>query len=174
MNVDVVLIEQAKRGDKDSFADLYEQVADELYRVALYTLGNVHDAQDAVSETFVEAYRGLGFLRDNAAFRAWIMRILTIRCKRKMGQYVKERGQMDVDELVSLSDGEDTVEQSLSRADLLAALSKLSAQERQIVLLSAVQGYTLREIAQVMRAPQGTVSSKLCRAMKKLRGLIER
>ena len=86
MNVDVVLIEQAKRGDKDSFADLYEQVADELYRVALYTLGNVHDAQDAVSETFVEAYRGLGSLRDNAAFRAWIMRILTIRCKRKMGQ----------------------------------------------------------------------------------------
>ena len=81
---------------------------------------------------------------------------------------------MDVDELVSLSDGEDTVEQSLSRADLLTALSKLSAQERQIVLLSAVQGYTLREIAQVMRAPQGTVSSKLCRAMKKLRSLIER
>ena len=133
MNVDVVLIEQAKRGDKDSFADLYEQVADELYRVALYTLGNVHDAQDAVSETFVEAYRGLGSLRDNAAFRAWIMRILTIRCKRKMGQYVKERGQMDVDELVSLSDGEDTVEQSLSRADLLAALSKLSAQELSLI-----------------------------------------
>lgn len=167
------LVQQAKLGDKESFAGLYEQVADDLYRVALYTLGNVQDAQDAVSETFVEAYKGLGSLRDNKAFKAWIMRILSVRCKRKIGGYMKERGQLDIDELISLSDDMDPISDSISRSDLLAALSHLSPSEREIVLLSVLQGYTSREIAKIVGAPQGTVTSKLCRALKKMRVRLE-
>ena len=56
MVVDVAAVEKARRGDKDSFAEVYRQIADDLYRVALYSLGNSHDAQDVVSETFIEAY----------------------------------------------------------------------------------------------------------------------
>ena len=54
---------------------LYDQVAKDLYRVALYTLGNPQDAEDVVSETFLEAYKGLRNLRDDSKFKAWIMRI---------------------------------------------------------------------------------------------------
>ncbi len=164
-----LLVEKAKAGDSESFAGLYEQVADDLYRMALYTLGNAQDAQDAVAETFMEAYRGLASLRDNTAFRAWILRILSFRCKRKIRQYIKERGTMDIDELSSLSDDSSPEELGISRADLVRALGQLSAAEREIVLLSVLHGYTTREIAGIVGAPQGTVSSKLHRTLKKLR-----
>jgi len=170
--MDSVLVERAKKGDKESFAALYEQVADDLYQVALYTLGNVHDAQDAVAETFLEAYRGLGSLRKNTAFKAWIMRILSCRCKRCIGRYVRDRGTLDVEELTSLSDDRGAEEQGLARADLLSALAELSPAERQIVVLSVIEGYTTKEIAAMLRSPQGTVSSKLYRALGKLRRLL--
>lgn len=166
-------MERAKQGDQESFSNLYEQVADDLYRVALYTLGNPHDAQDAVSETFMEAYKGLGSLRDNSAFKAWIMRILSVRCKRRIGQYIRDRSMVDIDELLSLDDGEDLAQGAIHRADLLSALSTLSPAERQIIALSVTAGYTTREIAAIMHSPHGTVSSKLHRALKKMRKLLE-
>ncbi|MCI8623229.1 MAG: RNA polymerase sigma factor [Provencibacterium sp.] len=173
MNDLALLVEKAKAGDPDCFASLYEQVADDLYRMALYTLGNAHDAQDAVAETFMEAYKGLASLRDNAAFRAWILRILSFRCKRKIKQYVKERGTVDIDDLAALSGGPDLAETGINRADLVSALAQLAPAEREIVLLSVVYGYTTREIAGIVGAPHGTVSSKLHRSLKKLRALLE-
>lgn len=167
--MDSSLVELAKKGDADAFAALYEQVADDLYRVALYTLGNTHDAQDAVSETFAEAYKGLSSLRENGAFKAWMMRILSVRCKRKIKQYVRERGTVDVDEMLDLSDQKATMDTAVERADILSALSAISPEERQIVLLAVLQGYTTREVAKIVGAPHGTVSSKLHRALKKLR-----
>ena len=80
MVVDVTAVREARLGDKDSFARVYQQIADDLYRVALYSLGNAHDAQDVVSETFIEAFKGIKNLRDDNSFRPWIMRILSIRC----------------------------------------------------------------------------------------------
>ena len=56
---------------------------------------------------------------------------------------------------------------------MLEALDRLAPQERQILLLSVLQGYTMREIAQLLELPQGTVSSKLHRTLKKLRGMME-
>ncbi len=174
MVIDVNAVKQAKLGDKDSFAKVYEQVAGDLYRVALYSLGNTHDAQDAVSETFIEAYKGIKNLRDENSFQPWIMRILSIRCKRKVGQYITKRNEMDIDDFLDLSEEGDSVEgRSTEKIALLQALNSLSAQERQIVALVVIQGYTVRETAEILGAPQGTVSSKLHRTLKKLRAKLE-
>lgn len=170
--MDSALVEKAKQGDKDSFAALYEEVADDLYRVALYTLGNVYDAQDAVAETFLEAYRGLGSLRENTSFKAWMMRILSCRCKRHIGRYVRDRGTLDIEELTDLGDEGSAQEQGIARADLLTALASLTPAERQIIVLSVIEGYTAKETAAMLRSPQGTVSSKLHRALGKLRRLL--
>lgn len=170
----ILLVERAKQGDSDSFAALYEQVADDLYRMALYTLGNVHDAQDVVAETFAEAYKGLGSLRDNAAFKAWITRILSIRCKRRIGQYIRRRNEMNIEDFLTLTDeSENEMETALSRTDLVKAMSILTPAERQIIVLAVLQGYTTREVAQIVRAPHGTVSSKLHRALLKLRRTLQ-
>ena len=161
-------IAKAKSGDQQAFGQLYESVALELYRVALYTLGNPQDAEDAVSETFLEAWKGIGGLREEESFRPWIFRILSVRCKRKIGRYVKERGNIDLEDYVE--SGEE--DQSARRAEVLEALNRLTAEEREIVVLSVLEGYTMREIAQIKEMPKGTVSSKLHRTLKKLRQML--
>ena len=55
MVVDIEAVRQARQGNQDSFAQVYQQIAEDLYRVALYSLGNAHDAQDVVSETLIKA-----------------------------------------------------------------------------------------------------------------------
>ena len=158
----------AKSGDRQAFGRLYETVALDLYKMALYTLGNREDAEDAVSETFIEAYKGIANLRDEASFKPWIMRILSIRCKRRIGTYVKEKGNIDLDDYVE--DGVDGGESK--RAEVLDAMAKLTPEERELVVLSVLHGYTMREIADVKQMPQGTVSSKLHRTLAKLRTML--
>ena len=169
MNVDVGAVRRAREGNIESFEMVYAQVAPDLYKVALYTLGDAHDAEDAVSEAFLEAFKGIKNLRDENRFVPWIMKILSIRCKRKIGQYIKDKNSIDIDEIINLSapDGDLT-----QRTEVLSALNQLKPEERMIVVLSVLQGYTTREIAGFLSCPLGTISSKLHRSLKKLREIL--
>ena len=170
VKLDTALVLEAQKGSQEGFTRLYEAVAPSLYRTALYTLGNSHDAEDVVSETFIEAYRGLGALRDPQAFVPWIYRILSARCNRKIREYVRARNQTDIDQMLELPGEQNEFSETvLERTDLLHALGQLAAEEKQIVILSVIEGYTAKEIAAIVGSPQGTVSSKLFRAFKKMR-----
>ena len=82
---------------------------------------------------------------------------------------------MDIDDFLDLTDDREGVEErSSQKIALLTALEKLTPQERQIIALAVVQGYTVRETAEILIAPQGTVSSKLHRTLKKLRADLEK
>ncbi len=170
--IDTEIVRSAKEGNKESFAQVYDMIAPELYRVALYTLGNAQDAEDAVSETFVEAYKGIKNLRDESSFKRWMMTILSVRCKRHIAGYIKERKNVDIDDILeepSLPDG-------VSPSDKISvwdAVSTLPVDERQIIILATVQGYTTREVSEMLELPHGTVSSKLHRTLKKLRRILE-
>lgn len=161
-------IAKAKGGDRQAFGQLYESVALELYKVALYTLGNPEDAEDAVSETFLEAWKGISGLREEDSFRPWIFRILSARCKRKISGYIKERVNIDLEDYLE----EGVEDRSPRRAEVLEVMNRLTPEEREIVVLSVLEGYTMREIAQIKELPQGTVSSKLHRTLKKLRQML--
>ena len=169
MKVNIEDVIQARAGKRESFGLVYTGVAPDLFEVGIYTLGNSHDAEDVVSETFLEAYKGIRNLRDENSFRPWIMKILSVRCKRKISDYIKGKGQLDIDELLDLSTGSDG---QTERTEVLTAMEKLTPEERTIVVLSVLQGYTIREIAQILSCPQGTVSSKLHRTLKKLRTML--
>ncbi len=171
--LDLTLVAKAKAGDADSFTALYEELAPSLYRTALYTLGNQHDAEDAVAETFMEAFHGIKKLRDDGAFAPWMFRILSVRCKRKIKDLIRSRNETDIDEMTQLDDGTDIGEAVTQRTDLLKALSGLTAAERQIVALAVIEGYTTKETAKILGLPHGTVSSKLFRTLKKLRAQLE-
>jgi RNA polymerase sigma factor (sigma-70 family) len=160
---------KARQGDREAFGRLYQEVSKELYRMALYTLGNPQDAEDVVAETFLEAWKGIGGLREAGSFRPWILRILSIRCKRRIGKYVQEKGNMDLEDYLE----EGIPDASGPRAEVRDAMARLTPEEREIVILSVLQGYTLREIAEILGLPQGTVSSKLHRTLKKLRRMLE-
>lgn len=174
MEVSTQYVKLAREGDKQSFALLYDQVAKDLYRVALYTLGNAHDAEDVVSETFIEAYKGIKNLREDDKFRAWIMRILSIRCKRRIAKYIERKQEIDMEEFIETPEdvSPETADCS-ERLTVLAALDTLAQDERTIVVMSVLQGYTTREIGEILGVPHGTVSSKLYRTLMKLRKKLE-
>lgn len=169
--IDIETVKSAKLGDPDSFAEIYDGIAPELYRVALYALGNPQDAEDVVSETFLEAYKGIKNLRDETRIKRWMMTILSVRIKRRIAGYIKARKTVDINELIDLPDeGHDRP--STEKVAVVEALTQVDETERLIVLLSVVQGYTAREISQMLDMPQGTVSSKLYRTLKKLRDIL--
>lgn len=174
VTIDIEKVKAARAGDKDCFAQLYDEIALDLYKVALYSLGNTHDAEDVVSETFIEAYKGISKLRDLSSFKAWMMKILSIRCKRKITEYVKGKNSLDIDSFLDLpSDNRDMSSDVAERVTVLENLNRLSQQERMIITLAVVEGYTTREVAEIMSSPHGTISSKLHRALAKLRKMIE-
>ena len=170
--IDINIIKAAKNGDTDSFAILYDSIAPELYKVALYTLGNQQDAEDVVSETFVEAYKGLSNLREEGSFRRWMLTILSARCKRKIATYIKERKNVDIDEQIDIP-ASSMDSPNPEHIAVREALKTVSEEERQIVILATIQGYTTREVAEMLGIPHGTVSSKLHRTLKKMRAIIE-
>nr|MCR5623677.1 RNA polymerase sigma factor [Lachnospiraceae bacterium] len=100
------LVQRAKQADTHAFALLYEMVYEDLYRMALYTLGNHEDAEDMVSETVLDAYVGIKALKDETAFRGWIFKILSNKCKKKIAEYMKTRENIS---MVPLDDMENNI-----------------------------------------------------------------
>ena len=98
MNDDFIeQVQRAAAGDAAAFGVLYEQVYTDLYRYALYALGSREEAEDAVQETALEAFRGLHGLRQPDAFRGWMFTILSARCNRHIRGLIRRREETDLD-----------------------------------------------------------------------------
>ena len=161
------LAKRATKGDAAAFGELYSLFAGEMYRYALYSLGTREAAQDAVQETALEAFKNIVKLKNEDAAKAWFFGILYNICKRF--QREKYRAEFTTLELCEELSSDETDETVLIGIDLIRLINALSEQEREIVLLSAVCGYSGKEIAAVTGIPHGTVRSKLSRALAKLR-----
>ena len=174
MKIENDLVVKASKGDRDAFSDLYYSCYKDLYKFAVYTLGDAEDAADAVSDTFVEIWKGISKLRDPDSFSSWAFRILSTRCKREIGNIIKKRNIYNIDDLIETpsSDAGNIEEDIAESASLASALSELDGEERMIVVLSVLHGYTNKEIAEMIGKPQGTVSSKLHRTYAKLREML--
>ncbi len=173
MKIENELVVKASQGDKNAFSDLYYSCYKDLYKMALYTLGNADDAADAVSDTFVELWKGISKLRDPGAFAPWAFKILGVRCKKEIANIIKRRGTYNIDDMIETPNDLGDMEADVSEnASLSAAMAKLDYEERMIVVLSVLHGYTNKEIAEMLEKPQGTVSSKLHRTYAKLREML--
>jgi RNA polymerase sigma-70 factor (ECF subfamily) len=161
------LAKRATKGDAAAFGELYSLFAGEMYRYALYSLGSAEAAQDAVQETALEAFKNIVRLKNEDAAKAWFFGVLYNICKRF--QREKYRAEFTTLELCEELSSADSNENVLIGLDLVRLINALSEQEREIVLLSAVCGYSGKEIADVTGIPHGTVRSKLSRALAKLR-----
>lgn len=178
-----LLIEKSKAGDKEAFAEIYDMYKDQLYRYAYYRLGNHSDAEEAVSECVIGAFRQIRNLRETDAFRSWLFRILSVCCANQIKEQIRQRETEDIDDVriahargqsVPLhSEGKDPSESVTEALDLKSALSQLSSEDREIVLLTEVAGFNSREIAELMKMKDTTVRSRLSRSLTKLRHMLE-
>ena len=154
------------------FTQLYSAVWQDLYRYAYYVLGNRMDAEDALQEAALRGYSGLQTLRGMESFKAWMFKILSVCCKRRLTQIINIRRTEQSDEILAAVPAEDA---ALGCAmELRERLAELSPDDRCIVVLSIVGGYKSNEIAAVFNISAGTVRSRLSRALGKLRLTIER
>lgn len=164
----VDLVKLAKNGDKKAFASLYEQVYTDLYRFAYCMLSQPQDAEDAVSETVIDAYRGISKLKDNSSFRNWMFKILSVKCKRKMSEYYEAKVPLD-----EVEDYLADIKDDINLLNFKLALNELEFDERCIVTYSVVGEYNSREIAEILDLNRNTVRSKLSRALEKVRKKME-
>lgn len=161
------LFKAARSGNADAFGALYALYAQELYRYACAILRDRHTAEDAVQETCIKVYTNLKNIQKPDAVKAYFFKTLQNTAKT-----ILRRGAFTVcgDEISETHPAPDNTETlAADRADLQRALMRLSEEERQIVLLSAVAGFTSKEIAETVDLTAGAVRSKLSRSLKKLR-----
>ena len=152
-----------------------------LYSAAMRLTRNRSDAEDLVQETYLRAYRGFAGFKEGTNLRAWLYRILTnsfintYRKKQREPQTVE--GPDDVDEWYlydrlggrSVEESAETeVLDQIPDQDVKDALESLPERFRLPVLLADVEGFSYKEIAEIMETPIGTVMSRLHRGRKAL------
>lgn len=166
------LVNEAVAGSKEAFVSLYGEYKDRLYRYALYRLGDPTDAEDAVSECVLAAWKNIHSLRSSKAFGSWIFSILAKCCAGQIKQTIASRenlGRIYKDGPGGY--GEVAGMQSCSSAaiEVSEALGQLSEEEREIVLLSVIGGFSSKEISAMTGLTSGSVRSKLSRSLAKMR-----
>jgi len=166
------LVEQAMHGDHDAFGRLAAGAIDRMHAVAWLILRDQHDAEDAVQEALVRAWRELPRLRDCDRFDAWLRRLLVNACH-DVGRRHRRHAAMRLVELQvepAATDGWRAIE---DRERLGRAFARLSIDQRTVLTLMHYVGLTGPEIAAAVGAPLGTVKSRLRYASAALRAALE-
>ena len=171
------LVAKAKKGDSQAFAELYSAVYKELYYYALCNLNNSDDAADAVSDAVLDAFSSIKSLRNEDAFKGWMVRILSAKIKRKQEEYISRRE--DVTSMIADSDDDDDKlmdipehESKYEGIELLDHIESLTHNEKMCFSLNAIYGYTGDEIAKITGINSATVRTYLSRGKAKLRKLL--
>lgn len=176
--------------DQAQFADQAMEYMPNLYSAALRMTRNPSDAEDLVQETYLRAYRSFGTFEEGTNLRAWLYRILTNAFINSYRAKKRRPEQADIEDVEDLylyrRVGESTISGELGRsaedellehfteAELKQAIEALPEQFRLAVLLSDVEGFSYKEIADILDVPIGTVMSRLHRGRRSLqRALVD-
>lgn len=164
---DEVLIEMARKGDRDALARLLDRYRGRAVRTAYAMLNCAEDAEDVAQEAFVNVFKSLRYYKGNGRFFTWLYRIIVNLCISRR----RSSGTLETAcETIEVSTAAGTPEEIATRRSAVeAVMSRLPAQQRAVLVLREVEELSYVEIAEVMGIAEGTVKYHLSEARRNFR-----
>lgn len=157
------LINGCIEGNRKMQEELYQRFSPKMYAVCLRYASNTEEAQDILQEGFIKIFRKLGSFRGEGSFEGWIRRIFVNTAiehfrRRRYLQPVSEKEENTIEgKNVSALDG-------LAEKDILALIQELSPGYRTVFNMYVIEGYSHKEIGEMLGISEGTSKSQLSRA----------
>jgi RNA polymerase sigma factor (sigma-70 family) len=168
--MDRQLIDDIKDQNWPSFRKLYDIYADMALRTAVGITGDSEMARDAVQEAFIRVYRNIESFDIDRPFKPWFFRILINECNRLLR---KEPRLISLSKAIDEDGMQIAAEEREDYSDLYHAIQSLKDMYRIPVVLKYLQGFSEKEIAEVLDINQNTVKSRLFKAREMLRKKLE-
>ncbi len=183
------VIESCKAGDERAFAEIVLHSQKKVFYIAYRMLGNLEEAKDLAQEVFISVFDSIKDLREEVKFDAWLTQITLNHCRNRW-KYLKRRQYFNSDSLddpVETEDGdmpravcdpsgnpEMLYEKKMIQQLIQRGLQKLKEDQRELLVLRDLQGFSYEEMSELLGLPEGTVKSKLHRARVVLKRVLER
>lgn len=164
------LLEECRAGSVEAFERLYELHGARMKSIAANLLGSVADAEDAVQDCFLKVYRGAASFRGDSRFSTWIYRVLVNSCYDTLRQRRRRPVEARPEKWAPETDPELAAPASdhALRLSLEACVRDLDPRRRAAFLLFAVEGFTHREVGDILGVPEGTSKTLLFEAKREL------
>lgn len=166
------LLDRARHGEERAFRLLVERYEARVASVVIAMLGSGDDAEDVGQETFIRFFRSIDRFRGEASLGTYLTRI-AINLSRnalRRGRRQAERFESHDDPVLKgpENEAEDELEGRELRRRVRRAVDRLDGKHRAVVVLRMMEGYSTKETAAILEIPEGTVLSRLSRAIRKL------
>lgn len=179
------LIKQSQQGSIDAFEELIKDYKKSAYNIAFRVLRNVEDAEDISQEALIKVYKNIRNFNMQSTFKVWMYRIVVNTCldfKRKkkvvtysLNENIDLGGNKEVQrEIVDNSNNPDVIiEKNYTSKLVNDAVNMLEEDFKTIIILRDIQGFSYKEISEILSCNLGTVKSRLSRARKSLKDILE-
>ncbi len=183
------VIENCKAGDEKAFAEIVLYRQKKVFNIAYRMLGNSEEAKDLSQEVFISVYESIKDLKEEIKFDAWLTQITLNHCRNRW-KYLKRREYFNSDSLDDPIEAEDgsvpralydpsdnpeiLLEKKMVQQLVQGGLLKLKEDQRELLVLRDLQGYSYEEMGETLGLPEGTIKSKLHRARMDLKEILER
>lgn len=169
------IIRKAKQGKKEAFGQLVVKYKGSVFRQAYAILNDPAEAEDIAQEAFIKVYNTLIKLENEYAFAAWLSRIVVHLCYDQIKKSKKEKEAFNRWHNVRkkhASCRQGAIEHKQLQLNIAEAMQELSPEQRVVITLRDVQGFTYDEIADIVQVPVGTIKSRIHTARKALKNLL--
>lgn len=171
------LIERAKRGDTQAYAEILRRHQELAFRTAYLITGVADDAEDAAQEAFVKAYWALPKFTSGLPLRPWLLRIVANEARNRRRSAARGAGlALQVARNRPAVDAAPSAEAAVlaaeTRTRLLEAVNRLRDDDRRVIACRYFLDLSEAETARILDVPRGTVKSRLSRAISRLRARI--
>lgn len=176
--IDLAVVLKAKAGDTAAFRQLVQVYQSYLYSIAYRYLGAVHEAEDAVQETFVKTWKNLSQYRAETKFSTWLYRVLINHCLdiRKQSVFRARQSLVDIETTDDVS-AYTTPFTELAQAEVNLAIQQaaeaLTGKQKMVFVLRDLEGLEPAEVCQLLGMDETQVKSNLYYARKKMYELLK-